>query len=339
MVAKAKPYKNATDDYLATVCSFAMLMIFICSTLYKYESLTTAEEISDKMSLEQQDKYIFNPVTVSAIMLASMFGSLVFVLILAVMMGIVEGRKRFERLEVQRVKRDLKRRELHAAFEKPDGLKWKSIGAIKPKKGKELHNEALAEALTKKTEFTHEEWAAFRVSELVKDTFILSAGLYFLPCAPQLTQDEKARRDLCREALGKIERIEKQTIKASDATLSPAEQLFSSSGIPPMYWGINRKQLADFRVEVQQAITEGRIKGQPDPLKPFFYPQDKFDNPSIGPNMHQVNAGLIKPITLHGVDEDPTFMPGLSYALMRNFATGGLPCHVFFSHGELAATD
>lgn len=25
-------------------------------------------------------------------------------------------------------------------------------------------------------------------------------------------------------------------------------------------------------------------------------------------------------------------MPGLSYALMRNYSTGGLPCEIFFSH-------
>ena len=31
---QAKPYKNASDDYLASSASFAMLMLFVCSVLF-----------------------------------------------------------------------------------------------------------------------------------------------------------------------------------------------------------------------------------------------------------------------------------------------------------------
>ena len=43
--------------------------------------------------------------------------------------------------------------------------------------------------------------------------------------------------------------------------------------------------------------------------------------------MHQVTNNLIRPATLHH-DQ----LPGLSYALLHNFATGGLRCDLFFSH-------
>ena len=80
---QAKPYKNPSDDYLASSASFAMLMIFICSVpfptaplylpllnvylaalhsyvrlppqiIYKYVELTDAKDIVEKMSLEQR---------------------------------------------------------------------------------------------------------------------------------------------------------------------------------------------------------------------------------------------------------------------------------------------
>ena len=51
---QTKPYKSETDDYLASSCSFAMLMMFFCSVIYKYVDLTDTQDVLDKMSLEQQ---------------------------------------------------------------------------------------------------------------------------------------------------------------------------------------------------------------------------------------------------------------------------------------------
>ena len=36
MQLQAKPYKNQSDDYLASASSFALLMTFFCSVIYKY---------------------------------------------------------------------------------------------------------------------------------------------------------------------------------------------------------------------------------------------------------------------------------------------------------------
>ena len=54
---QAKPFKNESDDYLATASSFALLMLFFCSTIYKYAALVDTKDVYDKMSLEQQQDY------------------------------------------------------------------------------------------------------------------------------------------------------------------------------------------------------------------------------------------------------------------------------------------
>jgi len=114
--------------------------------------------------------------------------------------------------------------------------------------------------------------------------------------------------------------------------LEAAEKVFGHDGLHPFYWGVSKEQLVEFGQEVRAALNRGEIQGQPDPNKDFYYPQEKFDDPKIGPNMHQVNTWLIKPLTKDGTAKNPAFMPGLSYALMRNYATGGLRCDLYFSH-------
>jgi hypothetical protein len=46
---QAKPYKNAADDYLAAASSFALLMLFMCSIIFKYDALTASEDLQAKM--------------------------------------------------------------------------------------------------------------------------------------------------------------------------------------------------------------------------------------------------------------------------------------------------
>ena len=129
-----------------------------------------------------------------------------------------------------------------------------------------------------------------------------------------------------------LDKVDKDGDRGNDA----AKMVFAVNGLHPKLWGISKAQLIEFGTEVRAALNRGEIKGQPDPAKPFYYPQDKFDDPKTGPNMHQVNAGLIKPMTLTGTNKEPAFMSGLSYAVMRNFATGGLPCQLFISHAWCA---
>ena len=61
------------------------------------------------------------------------------------------------------------------------GLTWVRTGATTPTGGEELHNANLERALTRKTEFTPEEWEAFGVTDLRADHFVKSANSYFKP--------------------------------------------------------------------------------------------------------------------------------------------------------------
>ena len=75
---QASPYKNQSDDYLAVASSFSLLMVFFCSIIYKYASLTASEDLQAKMSMEQSEDYIVDNTALTAVLMASVFGSLVF---------------------------------------------------------------------------------------------------------------------------------------------------------------------------------------------------------------------------------------------------------------------
>ena len=74
---QSKPYKSASDDFLALAASFAMLMLFICSIIYKYVELTDTEDVFNKMSLEQQQDYGVPAVFLSVILTVSVIGAIV----------------------------------------------------------------------------------------------------------------------------------------------------------------------------------------------------------------------------------------------------------------------
>ena len=74
---QAKPYKHATDDYLATASSFGLLMLFVCSIIFKYTTLTDTEDIQNKMSTEQKGDYVVNNTLLSAALVLSVLGALI----------------------------------------------------------------------------------------------------------------------------------------------------------------------------------------------------------------------------------------------------------------------
>ena len=81
---QARPYVNRSDDYLATASSFCLLMVFFCSVIYKYAALTDTQDLREKMSTEQKADYLVSSVTLSAVLLMSILGSIVFSGVLAV---------------------------------------------------------------------------------------------------------------------------------------------------------------------------------------------------------------------------------------------------------------
>ena len=65
------------------------------------------------------------------------------------------------------------------------GLKWVKIGDVKPSVGRELDNQALAEALAESTKFSQQDWSKFEVVGLQMDDFIKSGDCYFKPVSRQ----------------------------------------------------------------------------------------------------------------------------------------------------------
>ena len=89
---QAKPYKNESDDYLALGSSFGMMMVFLCSIIYKYAELTNSEDIQDKMSIEQRGNYMVSALVLTLVMVASVMGSLVFAGVIVCVQIVVEVR-------------------------------------------------------------------------------------------------------------------------------------------------------------------------------------------------------------------------------------------------------
>ena len=75
---QAKPYKNEANDYLAAASSFSLLMVYLCSILYKFDSLTADTNIQRAMTNEQIDDYIVQPVLLSFVLTLSVLGSILF---------------------------------------------------------------------------------------------------------------------------------------------------------------------------------------------------------------------------------------------------------------------
>ena len=49
--------------------------------------------------------------------------------------------------------------------------------------------------------------------------------------------------------------------------MAGAEYLCGAEGLHPMYWGVSKAQLEDFREEVLEAMRKGEIQGQSDRSK------------------------------------------------------------------------
>ena len=90
---QAKPYKSKTDDFLAAASSFALLMLFFCSTIYKYVELTQTRDLQAKLSDEQVEDYAVSSVVLSLILWLSVLGSIGVAGVLAVVQIAIDIRR------------------------------------------------------------------------------------------------------------------------------------------------------------------------------------------------------------------------------------------------------
>jgi len=81
------------------------------------------------------------------------------------------------------------------------GLKWQCAGIVEPITGRLLENEALANALSAKLEFTPQEWATFGMADLHIDDYVKSemdcVSSYFkvVPAPQQVATEHKTQKE------------------------------------------------------------------------------------------------------------------------------------------------
>jgi ankyrin repeat protein/Ca2+-binding EF-hand superfamily protein len=95
-----------------------------------------------------------------------------------------------------------------AGLEIASGLKWKEVGVTKSTRiGRSercLCNLPLADALTRKMEFTSEEWNSFGIRDLRYYDFIEAGGSYFKPAKPALTVPADADTMISNELIEQL---------------------------------------------------------------------------------------------------------------------------------------
>ena len=90
---QAKPFREISDDYLASAASLAIVVIFLTSYAFKDAELVNLPDIQDKMATEQRERYVLSQVTLTIIMLIGVLGALVFSVVLFFVQLSIEGER------------------------------------------------------------------------------------------------------------------------------------------------------------------------------------------------------------------------------------------------------
>ena len=120
--------------------------------------------------------------------------------------------------------------------------------------------------------------------------------------------------------------LKEQQTSSAKVAFPGATRIYAADGLAPTAWGISKAQLVAFIERVRAAHAAGRLENV-SPPGVADYSQARFDDPAIGPSIHQVTAQVVLP---HTDTLEP--ISGLGYALGENLSTGGLRCDLFFSH-------
>ena len=102
---QAAPYTTVSDDFLASVASFLLTVIFICSYAFKNHTFVGLPDIEVKMSREQRALYIIDQAALSAVVAASVVGGLIFSSVLFLVQLTIERRLQLSRLRASKARR------------------------------------------------------------------------------------------------------------------------------------------------------------------------------------------------------------------------------------------
>ena len=89
--AFAQPYDNLSDDLLAIVVSFMLMLFFLCCLILKYHSLTDLGELQERMSVGMKADYLVQPSLITFILMACVLGAIIFCGVIFVVQAGVEA--------------------------------------------------------------------------------------------------------------------------------------------------------------------------------------------------------------------------------------------------------
>merc|ERR1711988_659141 len=117
---------------------------------------------------------------------------------------------------------------------KASGHRWKNVGSEPPKKGEEIENELLAEALQEKTVFTRAEWDTFEIKALYTHFYIRSGDSFFQPDVKPKAPKAPKGRQLGIGKLGKLGKRRAPSPPPSPPMAPPAVPSALSTALVPV---------------------------------------------------------------------------------------------------------
>ena len=102
---QANPLRDMADDYLASFCSFSLVVTFVCAIVFKEAMLIDLPDIQAKMSLEQVEVYAIDHGVLSFVLMASVFGAIGVSAVLFSVQLVHEGRRLRQEARAAKVRR------------------------------------------------------------------------------------------------------------------------------------------------------------------------------------------------------------------------------------------
>jgi len=104
---QASPYLELSDDFLASVCSFFLVVVVVCSYAFKDFEFVGLPDIVEKMSREQKGVYVIDQGALIGVIILSVVGAIVISAGIFVVQFVVVG-ARLQREELARKARRLR---------------------------------------------------------------------------------------------------------------------------------------------------------------------------------------------------------------------------------------
>jgi len=92
------PYRDTQDNYMANVCSFSLVITFLCCTVLKMSALLEPSELVQRMSAEQRDDAKMDESVLASVLFVNVVAALVVSLLM--MIAQIEWERRQKRAEM-----------------------------------------------------------------------------------------------------------------------------------------------------------------------------------------------------------------------------------------------